>query len=56
VYNTAVAPLKTGEFGGPMLPHDRVRQEMAFEVKKGAHDLTLYFMSGGQVIAERLGR
>lgn len=54
VYNMAVAPLNTEQFGGPMLPYDTVRQEMAFEVKKSAKDLVMYFETGGTVMTERL--
>ena len=52
----AVTPLDTETFGGPMLPHDTVRQEMAFEVQKDAKNLVLYFETGGRVLAERLTR
>lgn len=56
VYNMAVAPLHTEQFGGPILPYDKVRQEMAFEVKKGAKNLVFYFETGGRVMAENLER
>lgn len=52
----AVAPLDTKIFGGPILPHDTVKQEMAFEVQKDAKNLVLYFETGGRVLAERLTR
>lgn len=54
IYNMAVAPLHTEQFGGPMLPHDTVRQEIAFEVKNNAKGLILYFESGGRVMTESL--
>ncbi len=56
IYNMAVAPLLTEQFGGPILPHDSVRQEMAFEVKKNATHLVFYFEAGGNVMAENLER
>lgn len=56
LYNMAVAPLNTEQFGGPMLPHDKVRQEMAFEVKKEAKGLVMYFETGGKVMTERLAK
>jgi hypothetical protein len=54
IYNMAIAPLHTEQFGGPILPHDTVRQEMAFEVKKNTKDLVFYFETGGKLMAERL--
>jgi hypothetical protein len=54
VYNMAVAPLNTEQFGGPIPPHDKVRQEMAFEVRKDAKGLVMYFEAGGKVMTERL--
>lgn len=54
IYNMAVAPLMTEQFGGPMLPHDKIRQEIAFEVKKGAKGLVFYFETGGKVMTESL--
>ena len=54
LYNMAVAPLLTEQFGGPVLPHDKIRQEMAFEVKKSAKHLVFYFETAGRVMAENL--
>ena len=54
VYNMAVAPLDGEGFGGPIPGYDKVRQEMAFEVRKSAKHLVLYFETGGKVMRESL--
>ncbi|MFZ2831979.1 MAG: DUF4352 domain-containing protein [Minisyncoccia bacterium] len=58
VYNTTMAPLEGGAnlFSEPILPQDKVRQEVAFEVKSGAKGLVLYFDASNTILAERLER
>ena len=54
IYNMALAPVIGEQFGGPVLPGDSVRQEIAFEVKKGAKNPVLYFEVAGVVLRESL--
>lgn len=47
VYNVAAVVSEGNQLSGPVPPHDAVREEIGFEVAKGATDLALYFDSGG---------
>jgi hypothetical protein len=56
VYNVAMAPVEGNQFGGPLLPHDKDRQELGFLVSKKAKGLVLYFEAGSTVLTESLER
>lgn len=50
VYTVAAIPSQGAQFSGSILPGDTIREEIGFEVARGALDLTLYFEPG---IADR---
>lgn len=57
VYNVTAIPSDTNELSGPILPYDKVREEVGFEVASEATDLILYFETGTPertVLTERL--
>lgn len=46
VYNVVAIPSESNQLSGPILPHDVIREEIGFEVAKGAEGLTLHFDPG----------
>lgn len=46
VYNVTAVPTQTNQLSGPVLPHDKVREEIGFEVIKDAKEPVLYFETG----------
>lgn len=46
VYSVVAVPSEKNQISGPVLPSDIVREEVGFEVKKGAQGLTLHFTPG----------
>ena len=58
VYNATPVPSNSNELTGPILPHDKLREELGFEVAKNASGLTLYFspgLSDNAIVAVALG-
>lgn len=46
VYDVGAAPTLGGQLSGPVLPNDALREEIGFEVPKGAENLVFYFEPG----------
>ncbi|MBI5817260.1 MAG: DUF4352 domain-containing protein [Candidatus Yonathbacteria bacterium] len=46
VYNVVAIPSESNQLSGPILPYDMIREEIGFEVAKGAEGLTLHFDPG----------
>jgi len=46
VYSVAAVPSESNQLSGPLLPHDKIREEIGFEVLKDAPDLRMVFEPG----------
>lgn len=46
IYNVVAVPTEGNQLSGSILAHDLIREEIGFEVVRGASRLTLYFESG----------
>ena len=46
VFDVVAVPSPTNSLSGPILPHDKIREEIGFQVLENATDLRLYFNSG----------
>lgn len=46
VYNVTAVPSDSNQLSGPLLPHDTIREEIGFEVPKGASGLRMLFEPG----------
>ena len=47
VYPETAVASEGSMLSGPLLPHDILREEVGFEVPRGASGLVLYFEAGG---------
>ena len=46
VYNVTSVPSQTNQLSGPILAHDKLKEEIGFEIPKTAKGLKLYFEPG----------